>query len=230
MIRLASATFSLIFLMGSFGMAQEAVPKVQVFGGYSLFHADSGGLNGTVVDLDLRQFPNTFELKTYFSGWSAEAQYNLDRWFGVVVDVGGRYGTPFTSSGANAVTGVPNGSTYSILAGPVISYRAKKKITPFLHGLFGWDRTSLSASTLGGASPPVSSVATTYDDFVMAAGGGVDYKMTRRFSIRVAQLEWYHTSLNLNSFYQSAFGVTTFQGLSTHERNYRLSTGVVVKF
>ncbi len=230
MIRFASARITLIFLIGSFAFAQNSTPKVEVFGGYSLLHADSGGLNGTIVDLDLHQFPNTFGVRSNYNGWNAEAQYNFSPWVGLVADFDGYYGSPLTVQSPSRVSGLPNGNSYAVLVGPVISYRAKKKITPFIHALFGWERTSLSASTLTGTSPPVSSFGTTYYDFVIAPGGGVDYKLSRHFALRLGQLDWYHTSKNLNSFYGSAFGIGLFQGLSTHERNLRFSTGVVLNF
>jgi opacity protein-like surface antigen len=230
MIRVASAIAAVIFLISSFAFAQDSTPRVEVFGGYSLMHADTGKLNGNTLDIDLGQFPNTFGVKSNFNGWNAEAQYNFGPWVGIVADFGGRYGTPITSASSNRISGLPTETSYSFLAGPVISYRARKKITPYVHALFGWDRTSLSASTLTGTSPLVSSTATTYTDFTMALGGGVDYKLSRRFAVRLGQVDWFHTSLNLNSFYGSAFGAGLFQGLATHERNFRFSTGIVFNF
>lgn len=229
MIRFARATMALAFLTTSFLFAQD-VPKVQVFGGYSLLHADSGRLNGSTLDFDLRQFPNTFDVRTNFNGWNAEAQYNFGSWVGVAADFSGFYGSPLIVRSPSPVSGLPNGNSYSILAGPVISYRARKKFTPFGHALFGWNRTSLSASTFTGTSFPLASVSTHYDDFTLALGGGVDYKVFRRFAVRLAQLDWYHTSVNLNSFYGTAFNTTVFQGLATRERNLRLSAGIVIHF
>lgn len=228
MTRFAVAMFALI-LTGSFAFAQDSTPKVQVFGGYSLLLADTGKLTGNTVDVDLHQPFNTFGVANHFNGWSAEAQYNFDRWFGIAADFGGRYGTPITA-GSAALSGLPDSSAYSILAGPVLSYRAKAKITPFVHALFGYDRTSLRASTITGVSSPVSSVATTYNDFVLALGGGLDYRISRHLGIRVGQLDYFHTSVNLNSFYGSAFGVGLFQGLATNQRNLRFSAGVVLRF
>lgn len=230
MIRLFRATITLAFLTTSFVLAQDAMPKVQVFGGYSLLHADSGGLNGSTLDFDLRQFPNTFDVRSNFNGWNAEAQYNFSSWIGVAADFSGFYGSPLTVRSPSPVAGLPNGNSYSILVGPVISYRAQKKMTPFAHALFGWNRTSLSASTFTGTSFPVASVSTHYDDFTLALGGGVDYKVFRRFAVRLAQLDWYHTSVNLNSFYGNAFNTTVFQGLATRQRNLRVSAGFVINF
>ncbi len=202
MIRFAVATIILLAMIGSFVSAQDATPKVQVFGGYSFMHASTGGLTGSTLDLELHQYPGTLGVGSNFNGWNAEAQFNFDRWFGIVADFGGQYGTPITASGT--VSGLPSMSRYSFLAGPVISYRAKAKITPFVHALFGYDRASLSASTITGTSSPVTSFASTYTDFAIALGGGVDYKLSRHFALRVGQLDYFHTSLDLNSLVLTA--------------------------
>ncbi len=230
MIRFAAATIILAAMICSLASAQDSTPKVQVFAGYSLFHADTGGLNDTVLDLALRPATDAFGVPTNFNGWNAEAQYNANRWVGIAADFGGRYGSPIGVFSSSGVSGVPNGTGYSFLAGPVISYKTKSRVTPFAHALFGWDRSSLSASTITGLPVAVTAAATTYSDFAMALGGGVDYKLTRRLAIRVGQADFYHTSLNLNKFYGSAFGIGLFQGLATHQDNVRLSAGVVLRF
>ncbi len=232
MIRFAAATITFIILTGSFAFTQDAAPKVQVFGGYSLVRLDHGGLTGGLLDADLQQASNPFALRTYFlDGWSAEAQYNTGRWFGVAADFGGRNGTPITASRGRTLAGLPKETAYSFLAGPVFSYRTKSRITPFVHGLFGWDRTSLSASTItGSVTSPVPVAGTNYDDFAMALGGGVDCRITHHVSLRAGQLDWYHTTINLNKFYTSAVGGTLLQGLHTNQTNYRFSAGAVVSF
>jgi hypothetical protein len=113
----------------------------------------------------------------------------------------------------------------------VISYQTKSRVTPFVHGLFGWDRTSLGASTItGSVTSPVPVAATTYTDFAMALGGGVDYRVARRVSLRLGQLDWFHTSIDLNKFYGSAFGAGRIYGLHTKQANRRFSAGVVLRF
>jgi opacity protein-like surface antigen len=229
MTRFAGATIALIVLICSFTFAQEATPKVEVFGGYSLLHADTGGLTGATLDSTLRAPAGTFGVASNFNGWNAEAQYNLKRRLGIVADISGHYGTPITAS-SSGVSGLPNINEYSFLAGPVFSFKTRARMTPFVHALFGWDRRSLNASILSGLSSAVSSSATTYSDFAMALGGGLDYKLSRHFAVRVGQLDYLYTGRDLNSFYGSAFGLGLFQGLATHENNLRFSTGIVLRF
>jgi opacity protein-like surface antigen len=254
MIGFARAILVAIVLLSSFAIAQtsppvapapvppppvptksepvpDPLPKVQVFGGYSLLHTDNGRLNGTLLDVDLREPNNTFGVRSDFNGWDAEAQYNFSRLVGVVADFAGHYGSPFTPYGSRSVGGLPSQTAYSVMVGPVFTYRRYKRLTPYLHALFGFSRSSLSASTITGVVNPVSSVATTYDDFAMALGGGVDYKINHRFALRLAQVEWYHTSLNLDKYYGSAYGESLFDvGLPTNQRNVRVSAGIVANF
>ncbi len=228
MVRFAVATVVVTVLIASSLFSQDAPSKVQVFGGYSFVDANSAGLTGTILDVALLQPPNTFQVNTNRMGWNAQAQYNLDRWIGIVADFSGRYGKPFT--GAPGVTGLPNSSAYSILFGPAISYRTKSKFTPYVHTLFGWDRSSLSSTTIIGPASPVLSSAASYNDFAMALGGGLDFKVAKRFSLRAAQVDWFHTSVNFNKFYGGIYDTNKFEGVGTHQDNIRISTGFVAQF
>jgi opacity protein-like surface antigen len=230
MIRFAAAGTILSVLLGSFALAQDSTPKVQVFGGFSLMHLLSGGPNSSALDVALREPGNTFQTAANFKGWNAEAQYNANGWLGIVADFGGRYGSPFTASSVSKVSGLPDGTAYSFMAGPVISYRTKSKMTPFVHALFGWERTSLRASTITTPSGTLPSSATNYTDFAYAAGVGLDYRLSQHFAVRIGQVDYFHTSLNLNKFYHGAFGPDVFEGPATHQRNVRLSTGIVFQF
>ena len=226
MVRLAHAAIA-VLMMGSLAFAQET-PKVQVFGGFSLFHADHAGLTGTSFSLSVMQPPDTFGLRNYFLGWNAEGQYNFDRWFGIAADFGARSGSPITA--VHGVTGLPNSSSYSFLGGPVISYRTKSIFTPYIHLLFGWERTTLDASVINAPFSQVTTRQTTATDVVMSLGGGLDCKVNHHISLRLAQIDWYHTSLNLDQFYESAYPGDLFNTLGNHEDNVRISTGLVVKF
>ena len=230
MTRLAVAMIALTTLLATFACAQDSLSRVQVFGGYSLLHADNGGLTGQVLNVDLKQHNGPFDVASNFNGWSAEAQYNANRWVGVVADFGGRYGNPIISASNLTLGGLPKGTGYSFLAGPVLTYRNKSKLTPYIHVLFGYDRVSLSASTITGGTSSIPTTATTYTDAAVALGGGFDFKVSRRFAVRLAQVDGFYTTHNLNRFYDNVFDSTIIYGLATHQHNIRVSSGVVVHF
>ena len=229
MIRFAATTICLIVLTGCLAFAQDSVPKVEVFGGYSFMRTGTGGLSDTTLNIELHQNPGTLTTGRNFNGWNAEAQYNFDRWIGLVADFTGEYGTPFTAR-TKGVSGLPTMTEYSFLAGPVVSYRTKARITPYGHALFGWDRARLGASTITGTANPTTSFTSTYTSFAIVFGGGVDYKVSRHLALRLGQLDYFRTTLDLNSLYGGAFGPGRFQGIPTRENNLRFATGIVVQF
>lgn len=224
MIRFA-ATLSVI-MIGSLASAQSSTPKWQVFGGYSVLHEDKGGLTDLKVNLGLHDPSSEFGVRTNFNGWNAEAQYNTGRWFGIAIDASGYSATPFTATSA---TSLPTLRRYAFLAGPVLTYRTKSKVTPYVHALFGSEFARLSASTPSNPAA-ASSIVTNYTDFTIALGGGVDFKLSKHFSLRGGQLDWYRTNLNLSSFYDHAYNSDEFPGLSTKQKNLRFSAGVVARF
>jgi hypothetical protein len=103
-------------------------------------------------------------------------------------------------------------------------------MTPFVHVLVGYDRASLNATTITGVSTPVSSSATTDDDFALALGGGLDFRVARHFALRLPQVDDLRTYHNLNHFYESAFPNRLFDGLPLHQNNVRISGGIVLSF
>ena len=92
---------------------------------------------------------------------------------------------------------------YSFLFGPTVRFPNSSRLTPFFHGLFGVGRISGSALGVSGSDSA----------FAWAAGGGIDANLSRNFSIRAAQFD----------FLQSRV-------LNGTQNNFRLSTGIVLRF
>lgn len=134
-------------------------------------------------------------------GGSASVAWNVNNWLGIVGDVGG-YHTGEISGVSVDVT------TYTYLFGPRVSYRKYDRFTPFGQVLFGGAHQSISA---GGAS-------TSDNAFAMSFGGGLDAKLTKRFSWRVGQVEYL-----LTRFPETTTSAET-------QNNLRVSTGIVFHF
>ena len=234
MTRFAAAALALMIFFASSAFAQispplapNSNPKVQVFGGYSLVHADTGGLTSSALNTALDQPANTFSVAHNFSGWNSEVQYNWKRQLGFVADFAGHYGNPFSSSN-EALVQLPDANEYSIMGGAVYTFKAKSKFTPFAHALVGGERYHLDAGSIPGLFG--SSQYVTDWALAGAAGAGVDYKVYPRFSVRLAQFDYYYTGHDLNAIYDHAFGPNILPNLSSHENNLRFSAGIVVKF
>lgn len=179
----------MLFALTAVGLAQDTVPAFDVFGGYSYLNTED------VV-------PAPFSIDLSGSGWEVSGTAHVNNWFGVTADLSGYYTDVTVAPGVNV--GVNN---YNFLFGPTVSYRTPK-FTPFAHSLFGASRASID---LGVLSPLGFSATDTA--FGMALGGGADWHLNDRWSIRPVQLDYLMTRF-----------------ASDTQNNLRYSVGVVVRF
>lgn len=179
-----------VVLLLSFSVMAVAadVPGIEVFGGYSFFRCDAvknGASSGASCNLN---------------GWNAGAAFNLNEHWSGVFDVSGHYG--YINNFSPSFTWYDLKS-YNFLFGPRYTYRSGK-IAPFAQALFGINHRV--------PEPNYPRVYVT-NNFAMAFGGGVDFAINDRISIRPAQLDY------LTTRYE-------------HEltKDFRYSAGVVFKF
>jgi len=136
------------------------------------------------------------------NGGSASIAYNANHWLSAVADFGGYHSNNILGTGVDGTL-----STY--LFGPRISYHRDSRITPFGQGLFG-------VAHIGGSNGLAFSNSS--NSFAMTVGGGVDVKVSRRFSVRPAQVDYLLTRFD-------EFGTAR-----QSQNNLRVSTGVVFHF
>jgi opacity protein-like surface antigen len=173
-----------VVMAASLFCAAADKPAVEIFGGYSYFRADM----------------NSSDSNQNMNGWDGAVTVPFNRYLGLTADIGGVYKTiPATLAGGYSY----KFNEYNFLFGPTLSYRSKSKLTPFVHALFGDSHAKVTAS----------GVSVTDNSFAMAVGGGLDYKLTKHFSLRPGQFDWIRTS---------------FSG--TSQNNLRYSVGAVVGF
>lgn len=192
--------------------ASPTVPgshRLEVFGGYSYLHFNSGlsstqgltGLTSTSMGMN---------------GWTIAGTYNFTNYFGATAEFSGQYAGDFLGVNASFIPD-PGVRTHmhNFLFGPTLTYRKNTKITPFAHILVG-DSHGTIVQTEG----PTPLFGFKRDALGLAAGGGVDYKISHRLAVRLAQFDYIHTSFNFNSF---------ANGLPTSQHHFRYSAGIVVK-
>jgi opacity protein-like surface antigen len=172
MIRKALEIACLILFVSTSVLAQET-PRAEVFGGYSW----AGG---------------------NFHGWNTSVTGNVNKWFGIVADFSGHYGSE--QDGTVRI----NKDAHSFLFGPRFSRRGKR-FTPFAYTLFGTTRFHESAVVFG------QRLSRSDTGFSSAVGGGLDLKVSDRLTIRTFQLDYFRPNF---------FG-------EAHNRG-RLAFGVVV--
>jgi hypothetical protein len=134
---------------------------------------------------------NGSTVPNFEKGWAGQFAYNLNHWAGIAVDVNGHYGD--------------FGNAHSVAGGPQFRWRGER-FSPFAEALLGWQR-------IGPKLYPDQNTAS----FIL--GGGVDYSVTPRFSIRPIQFDY------VNSYYTAV----SVQGATNSFNGVRLQAGVVWK-
>ena len=129
------------------------------------------------------------------NGFNFAVNGNFNEWLGITADLGAGYAT---QSGVNL-------SNYTFTFGPVMSLRANKAYTPFVHALVGVDYSTASISGFGSGSG---------NGMALLAGGGVDANFSGHLAFRVAQADW----------------MLVHGNGGTSSKNFRFSTGIVFKF
>ncbi len=154
------------------------------------------------------------------NGGSASFAFNFNRYLGLVADIGGYDDSQLqlTGNGANEPIVVnSSGTAYTYLFGPRLSYRNSTRFTPFAQVLAGG--VHASDVTVSGCSGAECTPLPAQNAFAMTAGGGLDIRLTRHFSIRAVQAEYMMTRFP---------DVTT--GASSSQNDLRLSSGLVYGF
>jgi outer membrane immunogenic protein len=136
------------------------------------------------------------------NGGSASVTYHIRDWVSGVADFGGYHNGDILGTGVEGTL-----STY--LFGPRFSYRSYHHFLPFAETLFGVAHAgaSIAGGTLG-----------SQNAFAMAIGGGVDYRISNRLSLRPLEVDYLLTRF--------AQGTPNNQS----QNNLRASTGIVFHF
>ena len=151
----------------------------------------------------MRENPATSGIDSFsMNGGSASLAYNASPWISAVADFGGYH--------TNNILGTGIGGTLSTyLFGPRISYRHYSRITRFGQVLFG-------VAHIGGHDG--LGFSSSNNSFTMAIGGGVDFKVSHRLSVRPFQVDYLMTRFN-----ELGLG-------AQNQNNLRASTGAVFHF
>jgi hypothetical protein len=122
------------------------------------------------------------------NGWEGSYTYKLSDFFGITADASGDYGTVVNS----------RMNFHSYLAGPQVQIPLARHFAPFVHALFGASRESFQGFIT--------------KKFSFADGGGLDYRASESFSVRLIQVDFI-----TGNFTQSS-------------PESRFSTGIVFRF
>jgi opacity protein-like surface antigen len=152
MKKLVLATILMLGL-SAIAMAQD-VPMAEVFGGYSFARCNVGTDN-----------------ECNFDGWNAAVDFNINKNWGIAVDVSGYYGSPDN-------VGLLDSKSHNFMFGPRYAFRTDR-VVPFIQGLVGINHVN------------PAKIEMVQNNFAMAFGGGIDIKVNDRLSIRPIQMDYF---------------------------------------
>jgi opacity protein-like surface antigen len=128
------------------------------------------------------------------NGGSGYLEYNLGNMLGLVADFGGY---------ANTRKGIDS-KAMTYMFGPRFNWR-HSKLNPYAQflfgGAYGWNAKN-----------------NTQNAFAMAVGGGIDYNLNHRFSVKPIEVEYLLTEMNDKT------------GFGSRQNDIRYSAGIVFKF
>lgn len=139
----------------------QLMPKSELTGGYTYTSLDDGAAG-----------------RVGGNGWNTGGTFFMNNWLGFEGNIAGASNTQSASFTAGGVTTSASASDkhYTFVFGPRIEL-GHGRTSPFVHGLFGFDRESVSASVLG------VSTSVTDNAFASALGGGVEYGLSKHLGV-----------------------------------------------
>jgi hypothetical protein len=139
----------------------------------------------------------------WMQGGSMEFGVELRHGWGIAADISGEHAA---SVGAG---GVPF-SEVTETFGPRYRWHSKKKLSVYGEGLFG------EADGFDSVFPTSRGAQTSVNTLAVQVGGGVDYQLSPRFSVRAIEASWVHTQFPNST--------------DNDQNNIRLGAGVVLRF
>jgi opacity protein-like surface antigen len=195
----------MLFMTAAIAVAQDdEYPKFEL----------SGMANMLVFDADVLQDETMW-------GYGIGAQYNVNKFFGIVGEWSTAHGEsgPLSIQQPGTIVVIPklDPRNHTLVFGPRFSYRTRP-VTIFAHVLMGAGTNKLD-DDIG----TFNYDSYTKWQFSMAIGGGIDINLGKRFALRPAQFDYLYQDSDLTQ-------LVTVGGAPGSNNNFRYMLGGVFKF
>lgn len=188
-----------------FAQNSDDYNKVEFYGGYSRGSIQPNAKASTAFGSTFQQcasgatpilgknFQTDFCKRHGFNGFDTSIAYNFSRYFGIKANVTGHFKTiPFVDTfGGVAETNTVTERLYNFLVGVQAKNNSTSaRFKPFAHALIGVARNSRREVN---ASPiPLDNFTnrSKVTSLAMKLGGGVDLRLSRRFDLRLIELDY----------------------------------------
>lgn len=191
----------LLLLTAGSALAQSEFPKVEASGEYMYIRTPIAGRSVNC------------------SGGGGTLAYNLTSSLGLAADLGycRIFGNTFTPG--NTI----DGSEFTYLFGPRLTFRNHSPLTPFFDLNLGATRTALSCNSANLNCLNRTAAATfSQNAFAMTVGGGFDIRINNHVSLRAIQAEYLYTRFGNGC----PFAVCS----NNNQNSFRLKSGIVFGF
>jgi len=156
------------------------------------------------------------------AGGGGTLQYNVTSLIGIAADLGGcKY---FGQTIPAPISANINGTGFTFLFGPRLTFRSKSPFQPFAELNFGGMRISLSCkNNPSDCTNEFGTGSRSKSAFAMTVGGGFDIKINKKLSLRPVQAEYLYTRFGNDCNLQ----VCTF---NNNQNSFRLKSGLVINW
>src|SRR5271167_1481242 len=154
------------------------------------------------------------------AGGGGTLQYNVTSLIGIAADLGGcKY---FGQTIPAPISTNVDGTGFTFLFGPRLTFRSKSPFQPFAELNFGGMRIGISCKYSNSTCASTFGTGTySKTAFAMTVGGGFDIKLNKKFSLRPVQAEYLYTRFGNDC---SAV-ICTF---NNNQNSFRLKSGIVI--
>ncbi|MGB7942238.1 MAG: outer membrane beta-barrel protein [Terriglobales bacterium] len=156
------------------------------------------------------------------AGGGGTLAVNLTSLIGLAADLGGcKY---FGQTIPAPLSSNINGSGFTFLFGPRLTFRSKSAFQPFTELNFGGMRISLSCENSNSqCTESFGTGSYSKTAFALTVGGGFDIKLSKKFSLRPVQAEYLYTRFGNDC----SLEVCTF---NNSQNSFRLKSGIVINW
>jgi opacity protein-like surface antigen len=204
---------ALLLALPVIASAQDEVPKVEIFGGYSYLRADNATGISQASTMGTTTSVMTQMADRNLNGFSTSFTNNLNSWLGIEAEFSGH----FTDTVLNGTT--LDRDIYFVTAGPRLSIRRFERFTPFAHIMVGMARQDVQVQNASSTVSTVGIINQQDSGLAFIVGGGIDLNLTSRLGLRLAQTDYILTRFSNRNGTSSEL----------NQANFRASTGVVLK-
>jgi hypothetical protein len=221
--------FIVIALFVSLPALAQEKPRVQIFGGYAYLNTpqefyESGPALPPISVVSASGGASQ-------NGWNASFAVNIFNNLDFVADTSSSFQHGSRNIKLDYGSGVlyhlqigATSTTHTFLFGPQIRFPGGKNLNPFGRALFGISKLDRDYSTTSSYQTLHGELSDT--GFAFAAGGGLDWRCSRRISLRLLQADYIRAKKEFTYDWLLFYG----NGHVTNDRianSFRIATGVV---